>query len=71
MREAPSYTGKEEEAIHREHCTIVSSLLRLGEDYYASIHLVQRLNMCSRHANGRIMWKNEKGQPLANVYPRK
>ena len=70
--EAPSYTGKEKrKKFIGEHCTVVSGILRLKEDYTFNSPSTAAAQILGCSANGWIMWKNEKGQPLADVYPRK
>ena len=72
--EAPSYTskgkGKREQFIG-EHCTVVSGLLRLKEDYTFNSPSTAAKYVLGCNANGWITWKNEKGQPLTDVHPRK
>ena len=70
--EAPSYTGKEKrKQFIGEHCTVVSGLLGLKEDYTFNSPSTAAEYVLGRHANGRIMWKDDIGQTLDTVYPRK
>lgn len=70
--EAPSYTGKgKRKQFIEEHCTVVSGLLRLKEDYTFNSPSTAAEYVLGRSANGWITWKNEKGQPLTDVHPRK
>lgn len=68
--EAPSYTGKGKQFIG-EHCTVVSGILRLKEDYTFNSPSAAAKYVLGRSANGWITWKNEKGQTLTDVHPRK
>ena len=70
--EAPSYTGKgKRKQFIGEHCTVVSGLLRLKEDYTFNSPSTAAEYVLGCSANGWITWKNEKGQPLTDVHPRK
>lgn len=70
--EAPSYIGKgKRKQFIEEHCTVVSGLLRLKEDYTFNSPSTAAEYVLGRHANGWIMWKNDIGQTLDTVYPRK
>ncbi|WP_299354855.1 GIY-YIG nuclease family protein [uncultured Porphyromonas sp.] len=72
--EAPSYTSKgkgERKQFIEEHCTVVSGLLRLKEDYTFNSPSTAAKYVLGCNANGWITWKNEKGQPLTDVHPRK
>ena len=70
--EAPSYTskGKRKQFIG-EHCTVVSGLLRLKEDYTFNSPSTAAEYVLGRSTNGWIMWKDDIGQTLDTVYPRK
>ena len=70
--EAPSYTGKEKrKQFIGEHCTVVSGKIILTEDYTFKSPSTAAEYVLGRHANGRIMWKDDIGQTLDTVYPRK
>ena len=70
--EAPSYTGKEKrKQFIGEHCTVVSGILRLKEDYTFNSPSAAAKYVLGRSADGWIMWKDDIGQTLDTVYPRK
>ena len=70
--EAPSYTGKgKRKQFIGEHCTVVSGLLRLKEDYTFNSPSTAAEYVLGRSTNGWIMWKDDIGQTLDTVYPRK
>lgn len=70
--EATSYKGKgKRKQFIGEHCTVVSGLLRLKEDYTFKSPSAAAEYVLGCSTNGWIMWKNDIGQTLDTVYPRK
>lgn len=70
--EAPSYTGKEKrKQFIEQHCSVASGKIILIEDYTFNTPTAAAEHVLGRSANGWITWKDDIGQTLDTVYPRK
>lgn len=70
--EAPSYTGKEKrKQFIEQHCSVASGKIILTEDYTFKSPSTAAEYVLGRSTNGWIMWKDDIGQTLDTVYPRK
>ena len=70
--EAPSYTGKgKRKQFIEQHCSVASGKIILTEDYTFNTPTAAAEHILGRSANGWITWKDDIGQTLDTVYPRK
>ena len=70
--EAPSYTGKgKRKQFIEQHCSVASGKIILTEDYTFNTPTAAAEHVLGRSANGWITWKDDTGQTLDTVYPRK